>query len=309
MTDESERILRHFLVPLDGSVMAEAALPVAFGLAKPLGATITLLHVLERAAPRTIHGEPHLQATDSASAYLVEVAAQWSNQGVPIDWHVHPNKQDNVARSIGDHAIEMHADIVVITTHGSGGLRDLLFGSIAQQIVRRDTIPTLVVRPPQNGVLTPYHCESILVPIDQSHQAQPALQVAEEIVLDTGAELILMSVIPTLDTATGDWAVSATFSPTATAAVMDLAQSDAGQILEQTAERLRAEGARVRTLISRGRVTQQIDAAADANGVSLLVLATHGRSGLDGTMSGSVSQRLLPEIHCPILLVRISPGG
>ncbi len=111
----------HFLVPLDGSPMGEAVLPVAIGLARPLGATVTLLHVLERGAPRTVHGEQHLQDVDQARAYLNAVAERWRTTGVQIDAHVHPNSINNVAQSLAEHAAEMAADLIALTTHGRGG--------------------------------------------------------------------------------------------------------------------------------------------------------------------------------------------
>lgn len=298
-------IFQHFLVPLDGSQMAEAALPVAVGLARPLGAAITLLHIQERSAPRTVHGEPHLQNPESAETYLAAVAERWRAEGVAIDWHVHAAREGDVAQSVVDHAAEIGTDLIVLTTHGHGGLRDLLFGSIAQQVLRRGKIPTLIVKPSPTGQLEPYAVRSILVPLDGTHESETALSLAEQIAKSTSASLLLASVIPTLATATGDLAVSATFSPTATAAVLDLSQSDAESYLEGKANDLRQGGEAVRTSVTRGKTAQQLASVADLNQVNLIVLATHGRAGLEGTFNGSVAQRLLAELDQPVLLVRI----
>lgn len=286
--------------------MAEAALPVAVGLARPLGAAITLLHIQERSAPRTIHGEPHLHDPAAAAAYLETVAERWRSPGVTIDWHVHAAKEGDVAQSIVDHAAEVGSDLIVLTTHGFGGLRDLLFGSIAQQVLRRGQIPTLIVKPTASGHLEPYGVQTILVPLDGTPEAEAALRLATGLAKATGAGLVLASVIPTLGTATGDLAVSATFSPTATAAVLDLSQSDAGKYLEEKAAGLRQEGQFVRTSVTRGKTAQQLAAVADLNQVNLIVLATHGRAGLEGTFNGSVAPRLLAEFQQPVLLVRIT---
>jgi nucleotide-binding universal stress UspA family protein len=301
--------LKHFLVPLDGSRMAEAALPVAVGLARPLDATITLLHVQERDAPRTIHGEPHLQEPPAAEAYLTTVAETWRPEWSKIDWHVHPNEQHDVAKSISEHAREMGADVVVLTTHGHGGLRDLLFGSIAQQVVRQDPTPTLVVRPPDDGQSGAYRCASILVPLDGTHDSERALDFARQIAVATGARIMLASVIPTVGTASGDLAVSAAFSPGATAAVLDLAQSDAGRYLEGVAAGLRGKVSVVRTDTTRGKTAPGLAAVAAANAADLVILATHGRSGLRGALSGSVAPRLLAEVRVPVLLVRVPEGS
>lgn len=289
--------------------MAEAALPVAIGLARPLGASITLLHIQERAAPRTIHGEPHLQNPESAAAYLPQVAERWRTEGVTLDWHVHPVQEGNVAKSIVDHAAEIGADLIVLTTHGRGGLRDLLFGSIAQQVLRRGGTPTLIVRPTADGQKPVYHVRSILVPLDGTHEAEFALRLADGIAAATGATLILASVVPTLGTTAGDLSVSATFSPSATAAVLELSQSDANKYLESQAEPLRRAGREVRTRVTRGKTAQQLGSVADDYQVNLVILATHARAGLEGTINASLAPRLLAGFSQPVLLVRIADAG
>lgn len=284
-------------------------MPVAVGLAAPLGAAITLLHIQERSAPRTVHGAPHLQDPESATQYLSTLAARVTTNAVQIDWHVHSAEEGDVARSIVDHAVEIGADLIVLTTHGHGGLRDLLFGSIAQQVLRRGSTPTLIVKPAPGTPLEAYHVRTILVPLDGTPESESALRLADEIAGATGAELVLASVIPTLGTATGDLAVSATFSPTATAAMLDLSQSDAARYLEGKAASLRREGVTVRTDVARGKTAAQLAAIADRNQVNLIILATHGRSGLEGTFNGSVAPRLLAELQQPVLLVRIAGQG
>ncbi len=302
-------VLQHFLVPLDGSIMAEATLPVAVGLGQPLGATISLLHVLEQDAPRTIHGEPHLHDVAGAEKYLADIASRWSVSGATIDWHVHQNTARDVANSIVEHAEELKADLIVIATHGRGGLRKLLFGSIAQQVLRRGPIPTLIVRPPEAPAPLIYRCHSILVPLDGTHESETALRFAGNIARATGASVLLASVIPTLGTATGDLVVSATFSPTATSAVLDLAQVDAGTYLERQAADLRGQGVDVKVAVSRGgTATKLAEVAADSQ-VDLVILSTHGRSGLDGTLSGSVAPQLLGELRVPTMLIRIGSGA
>lgn len=296
----------HLLVPLDGSPMAEAALPVAIGLARALSGRVTLLHIQERSAPRTVHGQPHLQDPSSAEQYLAQVAARWATEGLALDWHVHPVKEGDVAQSIVDHAVEIGADLIVLTTHGSGGLRDFLFGSIAQQVLRRGRTPTLIVRPSASSLAQPYQVRAILVPLDGTPEAESALGFAREIALVTGAKLILASVVPTLGTATGDLAVSATFSPTATAAVLDLSEADARRYLAEQASRLRSEGIETEIAVRRGATAPQLAAIADQSQVNLIVLATHGRAGLEGTFNGSLAPRLLGAFRQPVLLIRIA---
>ena len=297
--------LQKFLVPLDGSLMAEAALPVAYGLARPFGARVTLLYIMESSTPRTVHGERHLQSIEEAETYLAEVANRWQGAGVATDWHVHPNAQGDVARSLVEHAEELLSDVVVLTTHGSGGLRDILFGSIAQQVLRRGKTPTLIVRPPEQGPAPEYQCTSLLLPIVGGHEAERGLAFAETITRATNAQLRLLSVVPTVSTTTGDLAASMTFSPTAAKAVLDVESDETARWLETEADKLRARGLNVVTGIRRGWAVEEIIAEVAAGRPSLLILTTHGRVGLEGTLSGSKASRIIAGIRQPTLLIRV----
>lgn len=122
----------HLAVPLDGSRMAEAAVPVALALATRLPARVTLLHVIERAAPETVHGDRHLTGVAEAEAYLAEVARRFAVAGIAAEVHAHPNPEGDVAAGIADHAAELGARLVVLCAHGRGGLRGWLSGTVAQ---------------------------------------------------------------------------------------------------------------------------------------------------------------------------------
>ena len=102
------------------------------GNAAACHAQLTLLHVIEHDAPETVHGETHLAVPEAADAYLRDVTTRLTAMGADVDAHVHPNEEHDVARSTAEHAHELRADLVALTTHGSGGLRGLLVGSIAQ---------------------------------------------------------------------------------------------------------------------------------------------------------------------------------
>src|SRR5256885_10824245 len=112
-----------FLVPLDGSRLAESVLPVVQQVASRFHAQVTLLHIVEEHPPTVIHGEPHLTSVTQAQAYLEEIATRLRSSGIQVEIHVHQEKEHNVARSIVQHAQEMNVDLVIRCTHGHGGLR------------------------------------------------------------------------------------------------------------------------------------------------------------------------------------------
>ena len=143
MSDEREAafetlytgMFHHLLIPLDGSRLAEAVLPAVERLSVRFQAAVTLLHVLEQQAPTTIHGERHLTDSAEAETYLGVVADRLRAAGIVVTTHVHDAREGDVAHSIVEHAKEINADLVLICTHGSSGLRGVLFGSIAQQVL------------------------------------------------------------------------------------------------------------------------------------------------------------------------------
>src|SRR5437868_14772089 len=147
---------RRLLVPLDGSRLAETILAVVERLAAVYRATVVLLHVIERGAPATVHGERHLRTAVEAQTYLEGLAARLSAGGIAVETHAHDVPEGDVARSIVAHAEEGGADLIALCTHGGGGLRDLLVGSIAQQVLRRGTAPVLLTRPNPSGGAAPF---------------------------------------------------------------------------------------------------------------------------------------------------------
>ena len=158
-------MFKRLIIPLDGSPLSEAVLPTAIHLALKLQASVTLIHVIERNAPRQVHGKPHLATPQEAEPYLAEVQRRLFPSGIPVEVHVHSMAIADVAESIVEHAREFGSDLVTMCTHGRGGLRKLLFGSIAQQVAAAG-VPVLLVRPVEGGS-PPVPCGGpILVPLD-----------------------------------------------------------------------------------------------------------------------------------------------
>jgi nucleotide-binding universal stress UspA family protein len=293
---------KRILIPLDGSPLAEAVLPAAFGVASRCGSTVTLLHVLEHNAPETVHGQPHLNDIEQARRYLSGVANRYQESNVPIELHVHENQEHNVARSIAEHAGELSVDLIALATHGSGGLRGFLFGSIAQQTLRQTSVPVLLVRPDANGAL-PSSLRKVLVPLDGTAQAQFALPVAVMLATVANATLHLVRVVPTVGSIQST-SGAATFSPSATAALLDIEGKQAGEALNS----LRTEiptSLRMTQEVRRGDVVEELLEGVEEAGADLVVMSTHGRAGLEGLWTGSVASRLIGRLAHPIILVPI----
>jgi nucleotide-binding universal stress UspA family protein len=295
-------MFKHLLVPLDGSRMAEAALPAAMYLAGEQGARLTLLHVIERGAPREVHGERHLTSFDEAQGYLDEVAGRISRPDIRIDLHVHGNEVRDVALSIAEHVREFEPDLISMCMHGNGGLRGFLFGRIAQQVVGHIAKPLLMI-PPETEILS---CRKILVPLDGDPEHEEGLRFGKMIAKSFGAELHLVMVVHTSKTLSGEKAAMAKMLPGVTHALLDLAETDAREYLKGHVSDLQAAGIVAAADVRRGSPALVIMKTAEQAGADMVVLATHGKTGMDAFWSGSATPGLARRSLLPLLLV---PAG
>ena len=302
-------MIQHILVPLDGSTLAESVLPAAAALARAFGAGIRLLHIVEAAPPDTIHGQPHLTEGDQAQAYLDEVARRPLFKDLAVEVHVHRPKEGDVAESVVDHAQEFGVDLVVLSTHGKSGLRGFLFGRIALQALQRGTTPVLLINPTTSAAAPPFTCRTILVPLDGTPAHEPALPVASWLGRAWKATLHLEIVVPTAGTLSGHEAAAGVLMPSATRAILDLAERGAEEYVERLAQALKADGISASSHVSRGEPASSLVEAAEKVGADLVVMASHARGALDAFWSGSLTPKVVEKLRRPILLVRAAEDG
>ena len=289
-------MFKRLLVPLDGSRLAETAIPAALFLAEKAGSSVALLHIIEKDAPKSVHGEHHLTSADEAKAYLATVAG-----GLPVSvkTHVHTLEMKNVARGIADHLLELDQDMVVMSAHGHGGLRDILFGNIAQQVVGLGTMPVFLVRPGNSD----FHCRRILLPHDGVPEHEPALQYGMELAWLTAAELKLVMVVPTAGTLKGPQAAMGQMLPLATRSLLELAQEEGVEHLRKDAEALSNKGLEVDFEVLRGDPVSCIVQAGRQFAADVMVFGTHGKAGAEAFWEGSVTARVARQSEASLLLV------
>jgi nucleotide-binding universal stress UspA family protein len=291
---------QHLLVPLDGSHLAESSLPYASLLSQALGASVTLIHIIEHNPPQAVHGERHLREEKEALRYLEQIAREHFSTGTRVDFHVHTEEVRNVAKSIADHAGEMLLDLIVMCTHGESGLFDLV-GSIAQQVIGYSKTPVFLVQPNDEQKNASVSLQDFLVVLDGDPEHEQGLNAAGEIARLTYARLHLLTVIPTLGTLSGERAAAGRLLPGATSAMLDMTEECTAYYLEEQAAPWRLAGIIVRTTIRRGDPVQQI--LSDSKDEDLIVLGTHGKAGVVAFWAGSVAPKIVSQTHVPILLV------
>jgi nucleotide-binding universal stress UspA family protein len=156
-----DRPIKHILIPLDGTPLAENILEPAQAFGKPLGADYTLLRVITPVYPVPLPAEPaifgniatdvaervekmHAELKKEAGEYLEKVAARMRGDGAQVQTRVSIEDQPGVA--ILD-AAKSPIDMIAIETHGRGGLTRMLLGSVSDKVIRGSTLPVLVSKP------------------------------------------------------------------------------------------------------------------------------------------------------------------
>ena len=301
-------MFKHILVPIDGSSLAEAALPAAAFLAEKLRARVTLMHVVERNAPDEVHGQPHLKHPQEAERYLRELAKRAFPKKTPIDCHVHTNEVDDVAGSIVEHSEELSHDLVIMCSHGRGAALHMFLGSIAQSVIARGSQPVLITHPDEQGGPPAFTCRHILVPMDDDPEHAQALPVAKDLARACGATLHLIAVIPELATISSGKAVASRLLPGTTSRLLDLATQDAEQYFQGIETSLRKEGFQASAHVLRGDPASVIVEAAMRAQIDMIVLGTHGKTGMDAFWAGSVAHRICSQSRIPLLLIPVGKG-
>lgn len=296
-------MFKHILVPLDGSKLAEAAVPTAAFLAQALDAPVTLLHIIEQDAPQEIHKHHHITEANEAVAYLEQVAKQEFPAKVKVNSHVHTAAVKDVARSIVEHAMtEFQPDLIVMCTHGRGGVRELLFGSIAQQVVAQGTTSLLLIKP-EARESEAFKLEQILVPLDSGPVHDDSLPVTQELAKVFQSHVHLLTVIPTFNTVTGETAAASSLLPATSSALLDIKVENAAEDLQEHLDELKKAGLQVTAEVARGDPATEIVKLSEKLDSDLIVLTTHRKAGTAAFWARSVAPNVVRRAHVPILLI------
>ncbi|PQJ34330.1 universal stress protein [Salinibacter sp. 10B] len=199
------------------------------------------------------------------------------------------------AESIVTYADDKNIDLVVMGTHGRRGVDRMLFGSVTEEVVRRAPCPVFTVR--ADADKTPGQAvRRVLVPIDFSDASESAVQHAKEIALTYGAEIDLLHVVepPFYPSAYG---IDTTTFPTQE--VVDRVEKQLGDMAR---EEIGYEHVMVSATV--GHPPSEILNYVDENEVDLVVIATHGRTGLERALLGSVTERVLRRSPAPAFVVK-----
>ncbi len=293
-------MFRTILVPLDGSEFGEHALPVAAAIARRTGGRVHLARVhVPVEVVEAFGGLADVQALVAERDHLESMARRLTAAGVPTASAL---LYGPTVEALARHAQDCRADLVVMTTHGRGPLGRFWLGSVADPLVRRLTMPVLLVRPcegpPDLGREAPPR--HLLVALDGSDLAEAMLPTAAEMAELLGARLTLVRVVEPPGGQPSD--PSGLFIPWPDKRLTDRMRDEADAYLERLAAPIRERGLDVRT-----RVAIHTDPAAsvlqEANtlGCDLVALETHGRRGLSRLILGSTTDKVVRGAAAAVL--------
>ena len=276
------------LVPLDGSPLSNAALPLARTLARATDSSIVLMRVMS-----------HEDATTAgdATASLHRIADELRGSGIGVDSVVrHGRVADEILTEVSARA----AALVVMRTHARAGVERVFLGSIADQVLARCPVPVVLMRPGQRRI-TGIH--SLLVPIDGSPGGTLALGSAAALARVTGASITLVQVSVPLAMQTVvayEYGGMGYYDPEWDESSLASAKAYVGGLVGH----LRDDGLTAHgQAFSAPNAAQGIVDAADKHAADLIVMSTRALTGPARTLLGSVANLVVRTAHCPVLLI------
>jgi nucleotide-binding universal stress UspA family protein len=295
-------VISKILVPLDGSPAAEAVLPYVERIAITTNARIALFAAVDRPRDwgedtgRDLKGERH-----EAESYLRTLQARLTSAtGNDVECEVVSSEP---AAAILAASERQQPDLIAMTTHGRSGVARWVFGSIAAKVLHATKTPLLVVRPRPDGKQGDApNLRKILVPLDGSELSASALPFVAGLAKPLGASVVLyQSVFEPVMTYPGAEVV---FDDT----VLREMEASARKALTLAADDVSAQGVTADVVATFGNAIDGIVWTAEREGADLIVMSTHGRSGVGRLVMGSVADAVVRRTALPVTLVRPAMG-
>ncbi|MBI4283605.1 MAG: universal stress protein [Chloroflexi bacterium] len=306
---------RKMLVPLDGSTLAEVVFTYAKELAGRLDLEVILLHVTSPTVGEFL---------PMRRAYIEQAANTVGRQSRAVQKKTGIEAEGQAVKAYGElvvgypaeeilrYADEKAIDLILMATHGASGRKRWTLGSVADKVLRASKVPVWLVRPgtPEEPVSDQWTMKTMLVPLDGSEIAESVLPHVEILAKQRGTEPMGVVLLRVCEPPT---------TPIYYGADLAEVPLNWGQFVQQETERgkrvakeylakiekrLKDINISVRSEMLVGKASDTIVDYAKKNTFDLIVMATHGRSGLSRLVYGSVAANILHGISSPIFLVK-----
>jgi len=292
--------IRQILCPVDFSEISRHALDHAAAIALWYEARLTVLYVFVN---RPTMDLPPLVLEDADRDRLMSdlrrMAGDVDTQ-VPLAFRV--QEAESVHEDILAQLAALHADLLVIGTHGRAGFQRLFLGSVTEKVIRKATCPTLIVPPRAADVApdAPVQFRRILCAVDFSDSSLDALAYAINIAEEADARLTLLHVVEIPPVLSQEPAALDIDLPR----IREAAPADARRRLHELIPAQARTYCTVETAVVAGRAHQEILRQAGERQSDLVVMGVHGRGVVDRLLFGSTTHHVVRAATCPVLVVR-----
>lgn len=287
---------RKILAPLDGSTLSERALTPAITLAQDLAAQLLLLRVTP-SMELLVNEEVRQDLRRTAQSYLDDVTQRNQAERVKLSVLL---RQGAPAPTIAQTARAEGVDLIVISSHGRSGVGRWVYGSVADYVLRADVCDVLIVR--AATALPNLRGGRLLVPLDGSALAEQALEPAVALAQALAAELHLLRLTFSISHLEPQF-YQRIFHH------IEIEERRQGQAyLNGVKQRLSGQAFPVHAEALIGDAAAGIIDYARAQGIDLILTASHGRSGVQRWLYGSVAEKVLQGADCATLIVRQRGG-
>jgi nucleotide-binding universal stress UspA family protein len=292
-------VIKNILCPIDRSPSSLQAFGYAIALARQQGARLTLLEVIEAVRPTGSRRGPEDDGVpDDTRAALEQdlrrVLTARRASDVPVKIVM---RAGNVVQEILAQAEAGRADLVVIGSHGRGGVQRLVLGSVAEKVLRLATCPVLTVR---CGVRVRRRTRSlfgtILCATDFSAAANRGVGYAKRLAKETNARLVVMHAV--------EWPFGDGVTSGPVAELRESVESRARDELVRLLPRSSADGPGAQAVVTHGKASAAIVELARARAVDLIVMGVSGRGAINVAILGSTTHHVIREGTWPVLTVR-----
>ena len=292
--------INKILVPIDFSSFSDKALEFALEIAERFKSNLALLHavVLFR---DDINEEQQLQEYEEwlkmhesrLTSHMHINKKKAAKREIEVETHILRgiSPADVILDFLNDH----NFDLIVMGTHGRTGLKHLFQGSVAEKIVRLSPVPVLAV----HRSVTKFQVQKILVPIDFSSYSKEATDYAIAIAQNLNAQIDFIHVI--------EQEIHPSFYASGIKSIFQIDKGLKDRVIYNMKDFLADQispDIQVNFLVREGRAHKEIVDYSKENNSNIIVIATHGLTGLDYILLGSTTEKVIRWANCPVLTIK-----
>jgi nucleotide-binding universal stress UspA family protein len=285
---------KKILVPLDGSDLAELALPYAKELASAFNSELILLYVSEADDEHLHMHQLYLEKLAGQIKKMVKRVSPVVISGKPVEEIVKYTEKNDIR-------------LIVMASHGHSGIIPWATGGIASKVIDATGVPLLLIKESKRRrkVKEKHLISRILLPLDGSEAGEAAITRVKELKSRLEAEVILLGVVPTGQHIRTVGGLDYILFPEQE---MEAYRAEAREYLDNVYKRLKRGKGELKVEIRLGEVTKEILDFARKERVSLIAISSHGHSGMTKWVFGSTAQKVMQDSPIPVLVVKAAPG-